>query len=77
MRRPLVEIPFIATNRCAASDPVGEFPTKLLGPAADSFIADDDPCAAGISSAIRGLGGNRKYGQTASTVASAGKRRRR
>jgi hypothetical protein len=39
----LVEIPFIATNRRAASDPVGEFPTKLLGPAADSFIADNDP----------------------------------
>jgi len=38
----LVEIPCIATNRRAASDPVGEFPTKLLGPAADSFIADDD-----------------------------------
>jgi hypothetical protein len=46
MRRPLVEIPFIATNRRAASDPVGEFPTKFLGPAADSFIADDDPLRA-------------------------------
>ena len=39
----LIEMPFIATNRRAAADPFGEFPTKLLGPAANGFMADDDP----------------------------------
>jgi hypothetical protein len=36
-------MPFIATNRRAAADPFGEFPTELLGPAANGFMADDDP----------------------------------
>jgi transglutaminase-like putative cysteine protease len=31
------------TNRRAAADPVGEFATELLGPAANGFMADDDP----------------------------------
>ena len=39
----LVETPFVATNGRAATNAIGEFPTELLGPATNCFMADDDP----------------------------------
>ena len=36
----LVEMPFIAANRSAAINAIGEFPAEFLGPATNAFMAD-------------------------------------
>jgi hypothetical protein len=39
----LIEMPFVAQARSAATDFFGEVPAEFLGPAPNCFMADDDP----------------------------------
>jgi hypothetical protein len=71
----LVQMPFVAHPRKAATDLVGKLLAELARPLPDGFVADDN--AAGResnSSTIRSPSGKRKYSHTAWPMISAGNR---
>ena len=61
----LVEVPLVATARCAPTDPAGEFLPEFEAPLPDRLVRTEMPQAASISATLRRLKGNRKYSHSA------------